>query len=478
MVGRHQFVSFSILALLFAGCLGGSPAQVSDSSGATGIVEPSSGVKIRSDLGALEGTVFDDKAFPVKGARVSLLGTDNFTDTGSDGRFLFVNLTPGTHQLSASVQYFQPYLADVEVKAGNMTRHDVQLLPVEDAGAGYRPHVHDYWLDKTERVIMDRDVDFREVQRGSEFGGPPYNLVVWGAAYPSINTTMSLDVPSTPEDPRLIYPGTRQVVVTLAWDTSKTTVHSVGLEYTMANGKGGKLGRQASPAVFKIPINLAEETDRGHQWFSLWDFRVYMGTVTTSGENQGTNTRPALLYGAFHATIKVIKGDLLPEPPHVDHWQGKTQKALLNITTANPRSSTDVVDRTVYQGPKLDSIVPPGTKTLRIFFVWEYDQLNQTAPAVPEQVLTWKTAADDPKLTRAEHYRTAPAKQSGPQWKLYEIELKPADCDAFYQSRSLWKFLPATKDFERDSRDYDPRPSKIRMQVTAIRDPDFDASLA
>lgn len=467
-----------MLLLLGAGCVGADPPKPAATTEATDLVEPSPGVQIRSDRGAIQGVVFDDKAFPVKGARVSLLGTDYFMDTDPNGEFLFVNLTIGSFDIAANVEYFQAYNAKVDVVAGNVTRHDIQLVPVEDAGAGYRPHIHDYWLGLNERTIMDRDVDFRDVQKGSEFGGPPYNYVVWGAAYPSINTTMSLDVPSTPEDPRLIYPATREIIVSITWDVTKSTVQSVGLEYVTANGKLGKFGRQASPATFKIAVNAAEMTDRGHQWFTLWDFRVYMGTTTTTGENQGANTRPALLYGAFHASIKVVRGELLPEPPHVDHWKGQGQKVLLNYTTVNVRSSTDVVDRTVYAGPKLDAIVPPGTKTLKILFAWEYDQLNGTAPALPDQVLTWKTAADDPKLTRAEHYRTGPAKDSGPQWKRYEIDVKPADCDAFYQSRSLWKFLPATKDFERDSHDFDLRPSKVRMQVIAVRDPAFDASNA
>lgn len=463
------------LVLVLSGCLG------SGETSGTGSATPTlSGAadSFGAGQGAVGGRVTDDAELFVRDARVSLLGTDFFADSNRTGHYLIANVTAGTYEMQVAAAGYMAATYNVTVVPGNLTVVDVMLLPSEQVGAGYRPHIHDYWQGLKERVIMDRDVDFRDVQKGSEFGGPPYNYAVWGAAYPSINTTMALDVPSTPEDARLIYPGTREIVITLSWDISKSTVQTVGLAYSTANGKSGKFGRLASPATFKIPIDAAEMTDRGHQWFTLWTFSVYMGTTTTSGSHEGANTRPALLYGAFHATLKVIRGEPLPEPAHVDHWEGKSQKVLLALDKSNARSSLDVVDRTVYVGPKLDSIVPPGTKKLRIFFVWEYDQLNGTAPAAPDQVLTWKTAADDPKLTRAEHYRTSAATKSGPQWKLYEIELKSADCDAFYQTTSLWKFLPATKDFEKDSRDYDPRPSKVKLEVVAFRDPAFDAAQA
>ena len=78
-----------------------------------------------SQTGTIEGTVYDGSTnTPVVGAEVHILGTDERQTTDAEGKFWFIEVTPGTYTVSITHEmYSTPTEADIEVTAG----HTIQV---------------------------------------------------------------------------------------------------------------------------------------------------------------------------------------------------------------------------------------------------------------------------------------------------------------------------------------------------------------
>ena len=78
-----------------------------------------------SQTGTIEGTVYDGSTnAPIVGAEVHLLGTDERQTTDAEGKFWFIEVTPGTYTVSITHEmYSTPTEADIEVTAG----HTIQV---------------------------------------------------------------------------------------------------------------------------------------------------------------------------------------------------------------------------------------------------------------------------------------------------------------------------------------------------------------
>ena len=78
-----------------------------------------------SQTGTIEGTVYDGNTnAPVVGADVHILGTDERQTTDTEGKFWFIEVTPGTYTMSITHEmYDAPTETDIEVTAG----HTIQV---------------------------------------------------------------------------------------------------------------------------------------------------------------------------------------------------------------------------------------------------------------------------------------------------------------------------------------------------------------
>ena len=82
-----------------------------------------------SQTGTIEGTVYDGSTnAPVVGAKVHLLGTDERQTTDTEGKFWFIEITPGTYTVSITYEIHDtPTETDIEVSAGHTTQVKLYL---------------------------------------------------------------------------------------------------------------------------------------------------------------------------------------------------------------------------------------------------------------------------------------------------------------------------------------------------------------
>ena len=82
-----------------------------------------------SQTGTIEGTVYDGSTnAPVVDAKVHLLGTDERQTTDAEGKFWFIEVTPGTYTMSITHEmYDTPTETDIEVTAGHTTQVTLYL---------------------------------------------------------------------------------------------------------------------------------------------------------------------------------------------------------------------------------------------------------------------------------------------------------------------------------------------------------------
>jgi hypothetical protein len=471
------------LMLLFGGCIGSATKATPLGTGAdepvsSTFVEAEPGVLVAENRGLLRGTVYNDASLGVPGARIAILQTSLFAISDAAGAFRIDNVTLGDHVVRVEIQGYQAAENQTRIMGGKVSQVDFYLVPLERTGAGYRPHLHDYWGAQTEITIMDADQDFTKPETTSTVGGStPYQVNAM-LVYPNQNNTagdMRIRIPGDADPPALIYPGTKEIRVTITWTQSQSTVQKVGLKYIAPNTPSNQvnvLGRNPSGAPWKIAVT-PEMTDTGHQAFTLWTFYMYPFQDPLV---DGANWRPGAILGTFHVTIVVVKGELGPEPSHEDFWAGKDEIVIMDGTSG---TSCNSAYRMAERGSnpcqlRPPRIVPPGTQKLQVTFTWKY--AVQDAVAANDLQLQWRTAAQNPWTTKVTDWGYAEPKASGVQTRTYEITLKPGETDAFYQKRSLWSFTSVVKGHEKDEQEYEPRAHTITLRVLAIKDPTFDAS--
>lgn len=465
---------FVVAVLVFSGCVEPAGPAATSSGGSTGDVEVSPGVVVASDKGAVAGTVVNDAGFALKGVHVSLLGSTFFGKTEKDGSFRFVNVTAGTWRLRVEATNFQSYENDTLVRAGNVTTVHVVMVPIEETGAGYRPHVHDFWLDQTEKTIMDQEVDLRKTTRNTGgVGGTSTQQTLSSVTYSAQNNSDNIyriPLPGNGDPPALIFPGTKEVQVTVSWTQSAFTGTRVGLHYRTA-GVGDTVwaGWKGSTQTWKIPV-VPEGWDTGHQRFSLWEFWVR----PYQDPNEGANFRPGIINGNFHIKVVVVKGEIMAEPGHEDFWAaGDTylvNKPEDRLGECN--SAYHLTDRSWGSckfAPK--NIVPPGTAKLVLESAWTYYQADGTASG--DLVVVYRSPAQNPWTTHITEFQVATCQPPQAQKVKCEIVLKKGETDAFYQKRSMWSFSMAARGHEKDQIDYEPRTFTFRLTVDAIKDPTY-----
>lgn len=437
-----------MLGIGLAGCAGGDGGVFSggdgddadgDGESSAPAVEPEPGVFVAADRGVLRGTVFDDAGFALSGVRVSILETGRFTDTNTTGRYFFGNVTVGIYQVQFQAAGYLTMTLEAEVRAGNITDRDVTLRPSQDVGAGYRPHVHDLWGERTEVTLLDGPVDLMPPNADH-----PYSFAgAWDRVYRA-NTNNSENMyrfflPDTGGDPPIVFPGTAEMLVTFRWEPTEVPQDSLGFAFRDANGTWGVQGIKASEQTWRVPVT-PEMADNGHQKWSRWSFYAYTG----QHYSRAPNYEPTAILGPIDVKIVIIKGELYAEPAHIDHWQGRD---TIRIRNASDEVVHEHVTRERTYGsngiPVADGhIVPPGTVRMRIAFAYWYTDAANGSVADEAWVLTWRTGEQPPGTPVADYKRTEPS-HSEPGLVVYEYDVAPHETDAVYQTSSSWYFIPS-----------------------------------
>jgi hypothetical protein len=461
-------VPLILLVAAMSGCAeSASPSgpAANDDPPSSVVVEPEPGVFVAENRGVLRLVVKTDGGLPLANARASLLKTDSYGDTGRDGRLLLGNVTVGNHTLSVQATNFKAYLKTVEIRRGQITDHEVFMNPAKDVGAGSIDHKHDYWGDQTEITLINHNYDFTGPERLYEMNVNSSGSTTshdWHITFP--------DPPGT--DPLMIYPGAREIQITLTWTETSTTFKKLGLQYATAkSNKVITLDRRASGQPWTIPVQPGE-WDAGHQKFSLWEFMV-----CPCNDVRTMTYEPGTMLGLIHVKLVVIKGDEVPaEPGHPNHWGDAESLILRPYTEGSSPQGVLLYQKSISAYClKLPSskIVPPGATKMRIEFRWAYNTGNNT-PLDREYELRWRTGGMDPAKTGFQDLKKATATKTASHYRLYELDLERGETDAYYQTKSTWCFMPVEVGHETQPYDMDPgRGHTFYVGVTVWRDPTF-----
>ena len=118
------------LLFLIAGCTGSSPSSRDDAAGPA-TVSPD------SEFGLITGRVTDAEARPIADVEAGLRGTGLLTTSDASGYFQFANMKPDKYVLDVARLGFTPVARELEVKAGEEIKLDIQLAPVAIAEEAY-----------------------------------------------------------------------------------------------------------------------------------------------------------------------------------------------------------------------------------------------------------------------------------------------------------------------------------------------------
>lgn len=487
-----------LASLLLAGCSGGSPTAnapaetddlVVDATGEVKKDEPPAKETVQTPVGAvavnkglLVGRVHDAANFSISGASVAVLGTEVHGKTTFQGTFRFENLTPGAFDVRVEASGFKATEERVTITAGKEAVLDVVMEIKDGLDPGMAPHIHDYWGDKTEWVLMDDTVPVPE--RVNPRKNPERDLLRGNnnLEWPFILPQQEQGRPAT------IWPGTKEVHFTLSWgsEPENTVPNAVILLQTSPTATRIELAPvTTSGGTTTYVLTSSNETDLGHSLATHWSFWL---NIKNSPQSSTTAYKPVLAMEGIHVKITLVKGDLVLEAAHQDFWGGAETLPIGDSAracipgTGVPPSASDRTEGTPFFfscpiWPKEDAvnIIPPGTEKIQVRFTWT-QRPAVGATQVPIDLpftyhMTYRTSAMPGSSTPAEAYRTPTILEEGTNSILYEIVLEPGDADGFYQKSSTWGFKWTWDD---DDLGYQfGFGLRINLDVTAFRDPAY-----
>lgn len=469
---RNGLLILLVGSLLAAGCSGPeNDSQITVNYDAGDPVEIEPGLEVAEKLGAVRGKVVNDQGLPIKGARTSLLTTDFFADTNETGGFLFVNVSTGAWTLRVQANGFQPHEQKITVEAAKVTDRVIQLLPDQTAGAGYVPHIHDYWGEKDTYLLMDQAIDFA----ANDQGGPwpdAYYTVTTGVMRPNLwwpTDAWPIPILETPDGgPPIVIPGTAKMDVTFRWDEATMVMDDLGLCYYSPAEDAERQCFDPAPSGTTFSIDVTPDmADSGHQRFSMWQLTAWRTDVRDASDHS-----PAATLGSVDVEILLTKGDIYLEPPHEVFW-ADTDTLVLRSTNDTYTRNTCAVACNPRPVLGLDDgkIVPPGTDRMRVTLAWEFGGVPADA-INPDYALTFRTGDMNPQTTFYPQFMTMEATDGSraDQFKVYEFEVPTEWTDAFYQQRSNWQFGIYNADFEPNDEEFRPRDVTYTLEVLAFND--------
>lgn len=481
-----------------SGAAGGE--VVVDANGHSVVVEPPSNRTVNTPQGAVAenraivyGRAHDSGNLSVAGARIDILGTPLSTRTGADGSFKFNQAPVGVFRARVEASGFAVLEQEFTTHAGKETRVDLPLQVNALLGAGYAPHLHDFWGRNTERVLMDDVVPIYDDLPGT-FAGDHHDLLgtTTAATVPTCTKSVTRSnfgcpweffLPNSADQlPQTVWPGTRQVTFKLTWDSGpQDNLPKVGIllrHAALANAKPDiDLGAVANGGTLTYDLKYANQTDNGHQLFTAWVFKLYVANDLESP----TSWSPSVGQAGIGVKMTIFKGSLGLDPGHRDFWEANTSAVVGNPSytyAPNAAGPQDASATDSYHVFALASdphnrinIIAPGTQKLDVKITWTYREGTTPLPDLGlKYKFTYRTADQYPRDTPASAYKTPKLLDSAAGMLHYEIPVTPTEWDGFYQEKSLWGF--------RWSED-DPLPyneillTQFHIAVTAFKDPNF-----
>lgn len=447
---RPALLALLLVLPLLAGCSGKERPDV-----AADLVDVG-GVLVAADKAVVSGSVVSDAGLAVPRARVSVLGTDLFTDADARGAFQLVNVTAGQVELQATHTSYKAHLHRLTALAGQRTVVNLTLLPL-DSSSVELPHQHDHWGGKDTYDLLDKEIDLGATPLGSPY--PDAYWLAYSAAYRGNANVSHWAVPidATPHGgPALVLPGTARLDVTVSWEEAVT--EGFGLCYLSAARDPERcLQPQASPASFSVAVSPAM-ADAGHQAHSLWQLALYTRPLTGGGGN------PDVITGTAQVQAVLTRGEVLVDPPHPTFWDDGDEVLVMDEQRAGSAACCSA-PADFYP----DAIVPPGTTRMRVEHTWAVEGAGEQVPWEFRIVL--RTAAMDPHTTsRADWLQPEPTGGSVAERRVvYEFDVAADATDGYYQQSSFWRFAYFQPRWGPEGYDLTGTPMQHRIVATAIR---------
>lgn len=408
--------------------------------------------------GEIRGLVYDDAGLQVQDALVSLIGSEESATTDAKGAFRFTNITSGEHTLRVTPgEVFRVHEGVVDVEPGRVTLVTITLVPKDGRGPGYRPHLHDYWGDRTELELFDLHHDYGASTYTLYGPGGPVMAGVYGA---NQGVWSYFGIPDREDGvPPLVLPGTAQLRFTIAWDDSEVDADRFILGFHPGDHDWRDQAASGNGDEFTVDI-AGEDADNGHQMFSLWQFRI----------KAEARTPPVTVLGPLQVRAVLIKGDLPVDPPHEDFWGGNTTYLARSMDTAMQAMSACCVEGHVKATPDSKRLIPPGTASLDLRLKITLTQNGQAAPDDGWQLLA-KPADVRPGAPDTDYVLLEPTSET-PGLKTYTMPVTGSQTDAFYQADSNWVFIVREEviDPPYGVREY---PHRFYLEVIANKDPAY-----
>lgn len=456
-----------LLAILVSGCAGGSAHDAPQEDAQD--LELSDGTVLAVDRGLVHGKVRTEAGLPLKDARVSILKTAFYAETDDQGRFRFLNVTAGSFVMEVHAEGFQPFQTGITVEPGAVVSLNVTLLPGQSAGAGYVPHVHDYWQGQDDYLLMDAAVDFAANDGGGDDRPDAYYTVTSGVLRPNIwwpSDKWPIPILETPHGgPAIVLPGTAKMAITLSWDGTTMVLPDLGFCYRSAGEEEGCFDPAPSGTTFQVDVKPTM-ADSGHQQWSMWSLWAYRTDI-----RDGASHSPGVTLGHVQVKIELTRGEMFLEPSHRRFWDNGS--ILLRSTDSvheEARCAAACGSKTKLRLDD-DRIVPPGTTRLMARLDWDFDGAG-AAPLDHDWEVIFRTGDMNPHTTQYLDFREYAAAEGSAQdrYKVYEIRLDRSMTDAHYQLRSNWLFGLWNASFDKDDPEFNPRAITFKLEVVAHND--------
>lgn len=456
---RFGLVLCCLVFTTLAGCTDGGEGAVLEG-------EHKAGEGLLEGHGAIEGRVVNEQGLALKGARASLLGTNFFAGTNATGHFGFTDVPEGVHTLNVVVSGFQRATKDLEVLAGNVTDIVIQMVPEQVGGAGYRPHVHDYWGGQDTYALLDTTIDMsrylpHDTLRQFPTAGITRTFLGHGEGIP-------IPLRETPDGgPPVILPGTATIDVTFTSD-DPAFKQMWGLTYRHPESDGFvDLEPKTLGETWTIEVP-PEAADSGHQTFSFWQFRIMYPTAVTDGPDW----EPATSQGSIDVQMTLHRGaEILPEPGHRVFWEDGNSVMVRDGSEKDARSKGCCSWTWFWYDMDDGQIVPPGTDRLLIEF--KAVPGGPTSWVAPDGFrLVFRPADVSPhEIDTSRFVRPEPSTVDDAGLEMtYELVLEPGQQDAFYQTDSNWRMYVVTPSTNSEGQTYWYGAWDFYLGVTAVKD--------
>jgi hypothetical protein len=481
------------LIVVLSGCTSPAASSSKDAADDGGSIVATTGrdarVVVGEKTGAVVGSIHDDIGVAVSTAHV-VLARDIEAYSNRTGSFALSNVTAGTYTVRVEHPDYRTTEEPITIHAGEVTHLEVTLVPRVNAGAGYRPHLHDYWADRREVPVIDKSFDWHEPYDRAGPEAQTFSRVYDQVTQTEVNPCIFQGKPYFnnrfiwfDDGAQLVWAGTSKIVVKLDWTQSDYSGDSLAIAWKTPVSNDWQMIdpmiKKGAEATIEVASN---ESDSSHQAFTLWQFVLCINNSTS-----GT-IGVAPVTGSIHVSMKIVRGrEIMPEPPHPYFWANGTTFSALpnswnNFTMSNNgytlgRSAWGSGNAAFAVAPppkdKGLRIVPPGTKELHVHLEWKYSLPSGTKAWSltyrPANVHPYSSA--DPATLKV----IAPANK-GPTSRDYVIPVGAAETDAFYQHVTNWLFFLNYEGEESDWKWVEDCGCDIAVHTTvfAIKDPSFD----